>query len=57
MIVKDYDELELKPNPQRKICTLTVGAIEIDGLHLEEVFLFSIPILVDLGIFHEVQSG
>ena len=51
MIVKDYDEIELKPNPQRKICTSTVGAIKTDELHLEEVFLFSIPHLSRFSFF------
>ena len=51
MIVKDYDEIELKPNPQRKICTLTIGAIKTNKLNLEKVFLFSVPHLSRFSYF------
>ncbi|MGC6412325.1 MAG: hypothetical protein ACON4F_05790 [Candidatus Puniceispirillaceae bacterium] len=51
MIVNEYCEIELKPNPQRKICTLNVGAIEADKLKLEKVFLFSVPHLSRFSYF------
>ena len=43
MLIRDCHEIELNPNPQRKVCTLTEGEIISDEVSLKNVYLFSIP--------------